>query len=164
MTRFLSEALAKHEGATFASSHYRIDRYFQKDIRRSHTACYALVEQSSGRHAGFYVLSAHSILLNDVPANVANKLPRYPSVPVVLISWLGRDKVLGGAGVGSLLLYDAIRRVVRAPVGVYAICADAIDESAIAFYREHQFQPLPSRPQTLFLPMKTAVALVDGTA
>ena len=62
-----------------------------------------------------------------------------------------------------MLLYDAISRVAEAPAGAYAICADAIDEDAAAFYRDHQFQPLVSRPQSLFLPMKTAMALVSGT-
>ena len=68
-----------------------------------------------------------------------------------------------GVGNGSLLLDDAISRVAKAPVGACAICADAtantiadaIDEIAAAYYRDHQFQPLVSRPQSLFLPMKT---------
>ena len=47
-----------------------------------------------------------------------------------------------------------------APIGVHAICADAIDDAAAAFYREHQFQPFVSRTHTLYLPMKTALALV----
>ena len=38
------------------------------------------------------------------------------------------------------------------------------DRSAAAFYREHQFQPFVSRPGALYLPMKTALALVaQGT-
>ena len=119
-------------------------------------------ERSTGKVAGFYTLSAHSIPLNDVAPELAKKLPRYPSVPVVLIGWMGRDLAFRGAGVGSLLLYDAISRVAKAPVGAYAICADAIDDLAAAFYRDHQFQPLVSRPQSLFLPMKTALALVSG--
>jgi hydroxymethylglutaryl-CoA reductase len=61
-----------------------------------------------------------------------------------------------------MLLYDAIGRVAKAPVGAYAICADAINDVAAAFYQKHQFQPLVSRPQTLFLPIKTAQALVSG--
>ena len=90
-------------------------------------------------------------------------LPRYPSVPVVLIGWMGRDLAFRGTGLGSMLLYDAISRVAQAPIGAYAICADAIDEDATVFYLKHQFQPLVSRPQTLFLPMKTAnQALVSG--
>ena len=166
MTRFVSEALAKHERAAFLSGNDRVDLYLREtvsqDVKRKYAACYVLIERSTGKVAGFYTLSAHSIPLNDVAPELAKKLPRYPSVPVVLIGWMGRDLVFRGAGVGSLLLYDAISRVAKAPVGAYAICADAIDKFAAAFYRDHQFQPLVSRPQSLFLPMKTALALVIG--
>ncbi len=166
MTRFVSEALARHERAIVLSGNERIDRYFHKtvsqDVKRNYAACYVLIERSTGKVAGFYTLSAHSIPLNDVAPELAKKLPRYPSVPVVLIGWMGRDLAFRGVGVGTMLLYDAISRVAKAPVGAYAICADAIDEVAAAFYRKHQFQRLMSRPQSLFLPMKTALALVDG--
>ncbi len=166
MTRFVSEILGQHERAAFASGIDRIDRYFREtvsqDVKRSYAACYVLVERSTGKVAGFYTLSAHSIPLNDVAAELASKLPRYPSVPVVLIGWMGRDAAFRGAGVGTLLLYDAISRVANAPVGAHALCVDAIDESAATFYRNHQFQPLVSRPQSLFLPMKTALVLVGG--
>ena len=166
MKRFVSEALARHERADFCSGHDRIDRYFREtvsqDVKRSYAACYVLIERSSGKLAGFYTLSAHSIPLNDIAPELAKKLPRYPSVPVVLIGWMGRDLAFRGAGLGSMLLYDAISRVAQAPIGAYAICADAIDEDATVFYLKHQFQPLLSRPQTLFLPMKTAQALFSG--
>jgi hypothetical protein len=33
-----------------------------------------------------------------------------------------------------MLLYDAISRVAKAPIGAYALCADAINEDATAFY------------------------------
>ena len=170
MTRFVSEALAKHARAAFLSGNDLVDLYFREtvsqDVKRKYAACYVLIERSTAKVAGFYTLSAHSIPLNDVAPELAKKLPRYPSVPVVLIGWMGRDLAFRGAGVGSLLLYDAISRVAKAPVGAYAICADAIadanDELAAAFYRDHQFQPLVSRPQSLFLPMKTALALVSS--
>ncbi len=166
MTRFVSESLGKHERADFASGNDRIDRYFREtvsqDVKRSYAACYVLVERSTGKLAGFYTLSAHSVPLNDVAPELAKKLPRYPSVPAVLIGWMGRDVGFRGAGVGTMLLYDAISRVATSPVGTHAICADAIDEAAAVFYRDHQFQPLVSRPQSLFLPMKTALTLVSG--
>jgi len=166
VTRFVSEALAKHERSAFCSGHELIDRYFREtvsqDVKRSYAACFVFIECSTGKLAGFYTLSAHSIPLNDVAPELAKKLPRYPSVPVVLIGWMGRDLAFRGTGVGSMLLYDAIGRVAKAPVGAYAICADAINDVAAAFYQKHQFQPLVSRPQTLFLPMKTAQALVSG--
>ena len=166
MTRFVSEALAKHERGDFCSGHDRIDRYFREtvsqDVKRCYAACFVLIEHSTCMVAGFYTLSAHSIPMKDIDQELAKKLPRYPSIPVVLIGWMGRDLAFRGTGLGSMLLYDAIGRVAKAPIGSYAICADAIKEDATAFYTKHQFQPLVSRPQTLFLPMKTAQELVSG--
>jgi len=97
-------------------------------------------------------------------ADVAKKLPRYPSVPAALIGWLGRDESYRGQHVGAMLLADALTRLATAPLGVHAICADAIDVAAAAFYREHQFQPFNSRPNSFYLPMKTAQALTTGSS
>ncbi len=164
MTAFLSEALARHDRSAFSSGNERIDAYFRQtvsqDVKRGYAACYVLVEKASARLAGFYTLSSHSIPLTDLAPELARKLPRYPSVPAVLIGWLGRDATFRGQHVGSMLLADAITRLAAAPIGLHAICADAIDEAAAAFYREHQFQPFSSRPNALYLPMKTALALV----
>lgn len=166
MSRFVSEALGKQDRAGFTSGNERIDCYFRnvvtQDIKRKYAACYVLSDKESGQIAGFYTLSSHAVPLTDVPAETARKLPRYPSVPAVLIGWMGRDIAFRGQQIGTLLLADAIRRLVHSPVGAHAICADAIDEAAAAFYREHQFLPLVSRPMSLFLPMKTALALVDA--
>ncbi len=163
MTAFFSEALGKHDRALFTSGNERIDSYFRQtvsqDVKRGYAACYVLVEKSSAKVAGFYTLSSHSIPLTDVAADVARKLPRYPTIPAVLLGWLGRDLAFRGQHLGSMLLADAITRLAAAPVGIHALCADAIDDAAAAFYREHQFQPLASRPGGFFLPMKTALSL-----
>jgi hypothetical protein len=83
VTRFVSEALAKHERTAFLSGNDRIDRYFREtvsqDVKRKYAACYVLIERSTRKVAGFYTLSAHSIPLNDVASELAKKLPRYPT-------------------------------------------------------------------------------------
>ena len=120
-TRFVSEALVKHERAAFLSGNDHVDLYFpeycretvSQDVKRKYAACYVLIERSTGKVAGFYTLSAHSIPLNDVAPELAKKLPPYPSVPVVLIGWTERDLAFRGAGVGSLLLDDAISRAAK---------------------------------------------------
>ena len=172
MSRFISEPLAKQDRSAFQSGNDRIDRYFQQnasqDVKRGYTACYLLVEQSAKQStkqstsqiAGFYTLSSHSVALTEVADQLARKLPRYPSVPAALIGWMGRDANFRGQGIGPLLLADAINRLARAPLGIHAICADAIDDAAAAFYRRHQFEPLVSRPGRFYLPMKTALAAV----
>ncbi len=164
MTRFVSEALGVHDRSAFASGNARIDRYFQEtvtqDVKRRYAACYVLVERDTGRLAGFYTLSSHGIPLTDLPPEMGKKLPRYPSVPAALIGWLGRDLNFRGQEIGALLLFDAIARLAASPAGVHAICADAIDDAAAAFYKRHQFTAFESRPLGFFLPMKTAVSLI----
>jgi ribosomal protein S18 acetylase RimI-like enzyme len=162
VTEFYSEALGKHARAAFGSGNARIDSYFRQavsqDVKRGYAACYVLVERSSGMLAGFYTLSSHSVPLTDLPSDVIAKLPRYPSVPAVLIGWLGRDERFRGKQVGTMLLADAIARLAKAPIGVHAICADAIDQDAADFYRAHGFQPFADRANAFHLPLKTAIA------
>lgn len=166
MSGFYSERLAAHDRAAFASGNARIDRYFRdtvsQDVKRGYAACFVLVEKSSEKLAGFYTLSSHSIPLTEVAADTARRLPRYPSIPAVLIGWLGRDLAFRGQGIGPKLLADAITRLAAAPVGIHAICADAIDDEATAFYREHQFQSFISRPMSLYLPFKTALTALTS--
>ena len=45
------------------------------------------------------------------PTKLARKLPRYPSVPAVLIGWLGRHVDFAGQGIGEALLFDAIKEL-----------------------------------------------------
>jgi ribosomal protein S18 acetylase RimI-like enzyme len=163
--RFHSQALGKHDRSSFASGNEKIDFYFRntvsQDVKRRYAGCYIMVETATDRLAGFYTLSSSSIPLNEIPPELSRKLPRYPTVPAVLIGWLGRDAAFRGQNIGPMLLYDAIARVVSSPVGAHAIFADAIDDQAAAFYRKHLFIPFASRPQSLFLPVTTALTLVN---
>ncbi len=166
MSRFFSEALARHDRSAFTSGNEKIDHYFRtvvsQDVKRRYAACYVLIERESERIAGFYTLSSSAIPLTEIPSDLTRKLPRYPTVPAVLIGWLGRDAGFQGQNIGSLLLYDAIARTVSSPVGAHAIFADAIDETAKAFYQKHFFIPLANRPQSLFIEVATALTLVNA--
>jgi ribosomal protein S18 acetylase RimI-like enzyme len=165
VTRFYSEALGKHDRTAFISGNDRIDSYFKnvvsQDVKRRYAGCYVLIERETSRLAGFYTVSATQFPLADVPADMARKLPRYPSVPAILIGWLGRDIRFRGQEVGGLLLRDAIVRLEATGFGAYALCADAIDEAAAAFYRRFQFTSFESRPMSLFLPLATALKAIE---
>ena len=106
------------------------------------------------------VIDQHPI--DKCSAQMARKLPRYPTVPAVLIGWLGRDLAFRGQDIGAMLLYDAIARTATSPAGVHAICADAIDEAAAAFYLRHLFTPIAGKPLSLFIPLATALELIRG--
>ncbi len=165
MTRFYSTELGKRDRSGFSSGNEKIDRYFLRvlgqDIKRNYATCFVIVERGSEKIAGFYTLSSCGIPLTEVPEELARKLPRYPSVPAVLIGWLARDRAFAGEGVGALLLQDAFARLCQSPVGAYAIFADAIDEKAAAFYRTFGFISFAGRLSTLFLPLATIRALIN---
>ena len=168
--RFVIEPLAKaHKRSDFACGSDRIDSYFREtvsqDVKRKYATCFVAKEITTGRVAGFYTLSSSTVPLTEVPEALARKLPRYPSVPAVLIGWLGRHIDFAGHGLGEALLVDAIKTVAAASIGAHAVFADAIDDKAAGFYASFGFTPLIERPLTLYLPVTASlVAKLDLAA
>jgi GNAT superfamily N-acetyltransferase len=134
-----------------------LDRYFRdqvtQDIRRLATACYVAVEVSGGKVAGYYTLAAAGIPLAEMPAALAKRLPRYPSVPVARLGRLAVDQAFHGRKLGSALLWDAVSRSLRSEIAVFALVVDAKDDQAEAFYRHHGFVPFGGQPKQLVLPL-----------
>lgn len=156
--RSLNAALDR---TAFASGSEPLDRYFREqvnqDVRRRVAACFVALADGE-RIAGYYTLASASVLLEQLPATTAKKLPRYPTVPAVRLGRLAVDQAFKGQGLGGALLPDALERAARAEIAAYALLVDAKDESAAAFYRHHGFIALKDSPQSLFLPLATAMA------
>ena len=115
--RFIIEPLEKkHRRKDFSCGNDRIDTDFREvvsqDMKRKFATCFVAREIATDRVAGFYTLSSSNVPLNEAPEPLAKKLPRYPSVPAVLIGWLGRHSDYAGQGLGEALLFDAIKTVV----------------------------------------------------
>ena len=160
---FVVEALGPgHDRAGFCSGVPALDRYLweqaTQDMRRHVTACYVAVEVPGTRIAGYYTLAAASVLLSDLPAPLAKRLPRYPSVPVARLGRLAVDQAFRGRKLGAALLWDAGSRALRSEVAAYALVVDAKDEAAEAFYRHHGFVTLGAQPRQLVLPLATFAA------
>ncbi|UHD17472.1 GNAT family N-acetyltransferase [Thiocapsa bogorovii] len=149
---------AVYERTSFNSGSVSLDRYFRdqvtQDIRRRVSACFVAVAAEQ-RIAGYYTLASSSMLLTELPAAMAKKLPRYPLVPAVRMGRLAVDLVFRGRGLGAALLVDALDRAARSEIAAFSLVVDAKDESAVAFYRHHGFIALPDSPLTLFLPLAT---------
>lgn len=163
--RFAIEPLAKgHDRCGFACGNDRIDAYFRttvsQDVKRNYTTCFVARELATDRIAGFYTLSSNNVPLTAVPAPLAKKLPRYPTVPAVLVGWLARHTDFVGIGLGEALLFDAIHTIATAPIGAHAVFADAIDDRAAAFYKAFGFTPLLERPHSLYLPISVAMDII----
>jgi GNAT superfamily N-acetyltransferase len=162
------EPLGKHhDRAGFSCGQPELDDWFrhrasQDEKRHVARVFVALDPESSAESAviGFYSLSSLSLSLEDLPEEIAHKLPRYDAIPAALIGRLARAERVRGQGVGELLLADAIRRILVAgrSIAVFAIVVDAKGERAVDFYKTFGFHPFPLRPQRLFLPTATATA------
>lgn len=151
---------ASHDRAGFDCESVPLNRYLQQqatqDVRRRITACFvAVAGGDEQRIAGYYTLASSSMLLGDLPAATAKKLPRYPSVPAVRMGRLAVARSFKGAGLGAALLADALNRAARAEIAAYALVVDAKGEAAASFYQHHGFMAMSSRPMTLFLPLAT---------
>ncbi len=152
---------AAHERDEFRCGSAALDRYLREqvtqDIRRRVAACFVALTGEQ-RIAGYYTLASASLLLNDLPASIGKKLPRYPTVPAVRMGRLAVDEAFTGQGLGGALLADALERAIRSEIAAYALIVDAKDDTAATFYRHHGFIPLPDAPLTLFLSLATAQA------
>jgi GNAT superfamily N-acetyltransferase len=153
---------AAHDRAAFSCGVQALDDYLARqvgqDVRRRVSACYVAVEISSATVAGYYTLAAGGVLLAELPAALAKRLPRYPSVPVARVGRLAVDRAFHGQGLGGALLADAAVRAARSEMGVFALVVDAKYEAAAEFYRHHGFESFGGKDRQLIVPLKRFAA------
>jgi ribosomal protein S18 acetylase RimI-like enzyme len=159
-SRFTIEALVStHQRTGFDSGVAALDQYLTQqagqDAKRHVAAPFVMREPPANEVLGYYTLSASAIDVRDLPLAIAKKMPRYASLPVVLMGRLALASKLAGLGLGEFLLMDALQRSARAEIAAMAFVVDAKDEMAQAFYQHFDFMPLQQQPRRLFLPMST---------
>ena len=148
----------RHERSAFESGNAQLDAWLrqtaQQHQKRGISKTFvAVASDAPSRILGYYALTACEVLTEDLPEDLAKKLPR--QVPGVRLGRLAVGRSVQGQGLGELLLVDAITRtqLVLEHVGVHALFVDAKDEPAAGFYRKYGFRPLPSDPLRLVLPL-----------
>jgi len=156
----------QHDRAAFSCGNVALDQYLKQlarqDARRHVAAPFVLVRGPGDTIIlGYYTLSSFAVDLSDLPHEIARKLPSYPNVPVTLLGRLAVDQRHAGQGCGEWLLMDAVHRAFTqsSQIAAVAVVVDAIDASAVRFYKHFNFIPFPDRPNRLFLPMRTIAAL-----
>lgn len=161
-TAYKIEPLASHhDRASFTCGVPALDAYLQRqarqDLERKLAAVFVLTQDSkeSVAIAGFYTLSAHSILAADLPPTLGSRLPRFP-LPVTLLGRMAVSQALHGQRLGEFLLMHALERawLGSQQVASWAVVVDA-KAGARDFYLKHDFIALPAQLDRLFLPMTT---------
>ena len=156
---FRLEALGpSHMQGCFSCGAEALDLYLARqasqDVRRQVSACFVAAEVTSRKVAGYYTLAAAGVPLNDLPAGLTKRLPRYPSVPVARVGRLAIDKMFQGQKLGGALLADAAMRAARSAVAMFALIVDAKDDAAVAFYRHHGFEGFGAKDRQLIVSLK----------
>lgn len=148
---------AEHDRKAFSCGVEPLDRYFSEqatqDIRRRVSACYVAIDEATSAIAGYYTLAAGGVPLDEMPSQLAKRLPRYASVPVVRMGRLAVDQHYRGKKLGAALLWDAVLRATRSEIAAFALVVDAKDTTAADFYRHHGFVALDDEQRRWLLPL-----------
>lgn len=135
----------------------------RKEMEAGTSACFVIVPEADPREiAGYYTLSAATIVRTALPESVTKKLPRYAELPATLLGRLARDMRYKGQRIGDLLMVSMMQRAVEAAENVasWAIVTDPKGQQARKFYEGFGFQALDV--ERLFLPMKQAAAWINA--
>jgi GNAT superfamily N-acetyltransferase len=159
---------SNHDRAGFDCGVTSLNRYL-RETARQHVAkgiakTFVLVDETGGTPKpvlGFFTLSLCQVLADAVPPKWAKKLPR--QIPAMRLGRLAVARAHQRQGLGKVLLVEAIYKVaaVASAAGGIGLFVDAKDQAAADFYARFGFEPTPTEPLTLFMPMATALRLVQ---
>lgn len=148
----------------FACGEDALDSYLQKlagqDMKRGFASVIvARTETAPKKIIGYYTLAAASVLLDNVPKEVARKMPRYPSIPAIRLGRLAVASSMQGQHIGSLMVLDALRRSCVNELAWALFLVDAKNERVAAFYEKFLFQRFEDNDLHLWMHRKQAKAL-----
>jgi predicted GNAT family N-acyltransferase len=144
-----------------------LNRYFREqasqEMNRKVAGCWVLVSQERlNQVLGFYTLSSEAVdmkELGDADSDVAKRLPRYPRLGAVLLGRLAVAKTAQKQGLGELLLFDAMHRILNAQIPAALMVTDPKDADAGTFYRKYGFKTLNS--ERLFMTTQQAKVILE---
>jgi GNAT superfamily N-acetyltransferase len=149
---FLSAALDSdvHDLSTFNSGEARFDTwlraYAASAVRARVAQTFVWSDVGGDRVVAYYAISAHAVPRIEAPTSIGRGVP--DPVPAALIAKLALDQSLHGRGLGSVLLADALDRIIAASAigpAVRAIVVDASTERGRALYSRFGFVDAPGR-------------------
>ena len=155
---FVCEVLADaHDTSAFDSSQPTLDDWLRKAARdsdvRNLTRTYVW-HRGDNVVVAYYTLMPYFIEREVLTKKQGRGLP--DRISCYLIARLALDSRLHGQRLGSQLLASALSRaaVAARDVGGRYVVVDAIDDTAVSFYRHHGFEPIETQPDRLVLPTK----------
>ncbi len=149
----------RHAKQTFACGELELDRYLREfalqNDKKGYGVTYVAADSNELIVKGYYTLSTGNIQHDVLPADTAQKLPRYP-VPSILLARLAVDDRLQGRGFGKTLLIHSMKQALKAGryVGWHVMTVNALNKNAVHFYKYFGFRALLDDERHLFMPIK----------
>ena len=147
-----------HDLESFTSGNDELDRWLRLHARNATgQGTRTLVVVNEGDTiVGYFAIAPHVLDRGDAPKKLGRGAPR--QIPAILLAKLAPSADLHGQGLGAELLVRALGTIIDAAraAGGKVVVVDAIDNGAAAFYRHHDFDALPNRPDRLVMKLSTA--------
>lgn len=170
MKREIVLLAAAHDVGAFTCGNDWLDKYLRHHVVRNQSKGYgrtfvAVRREGPARVDGYYTVSMSSVQFSHLPdALHFGAMPKYP-MPAAHLGCLAVAADCQRQGLGSILLIDALRRMIAASemVAARAVDVKAIDDAARDWYADYGFLPfrdLKGPPYHLYLPLDTARAIV----
>ena len=161
----LSEDGGKSDRRNFSCGMPELDVYLHRqanqDVARAFaTVVLAYAPDEPATILGYYAFSAASVPIVSLPMEVSKKMPRYRNVPAVLLGRLAVALSAQGRRIGSLLLFDALRRACAGEIAWAVFLVDAKNERAATFYEKFRFLRFCHAPYSLWVTRKQAESLI----
>ena len=150
----------RHELASFSCGNLELDRWLRDHARQATaqgTRTYIVLDdEDHDAVVGYFAIVPHVLDRGDAPPKLGRGAPR--QIPSILLAKLALSDDLHGQGLGAELLVRALDTIIDAAriAGGKLVVVDAIDADAEAFYRHHDFQPLPNRSDRLVMKLSTS--------
>lgn len=159
MTRWASGRLGdQHELSLFDCGVSGLNQWLSARARdaqeRGTAATYVWTATGTSRVVAYYAIAPHRVRQDELSSAMAGGVTL---IPAYLLARLALDVTLHGQGLGAELLHDALDRIVTAAdtASGRLIVVDAVDDTAAAFYRHHDFQPVRDNPHRLVIKIST---------
>jgi predicted N-acetyltransferase YhbS len=152
-----------HDLHSFRCGNADLDEWLVRHARhatRQGTRTYVLVD-GAANVVGYFAIAPHLVEREELPRRIGRGAPS--RIPALLLAKLALDEGLHGQGLGGELLLHALTKIVTAAraAGGKLVVVDAIDETAAAFYRAHDFQATGADPHRLVMKISTAARALE---
>jgi GNAT superfamily N-acetyltransferase len=137
----------KHTFENFESGEPLLDEWLKKraisNLNLGASRTYVICPKGSQVVIGFFSLNMGQMLASETLGSMRRNMPTH--IPAVVLGRLAIDKNWQGQGLGRALIFEAMRRALRASEEVAArlLIVHAISLTAENFYKHHGFTCLP---------------------